>query len=75
MTIKSATLVTTGITFAVIRSTMRSTVSLFGRDFDMELRCKVSDFKRWQFGYEGQGDKFNTCEYWFGPLYFLTNKL
>lgn len=59
----------------VTRFIIRFTGNLFGRDSDLDLWCKVSDFQNWQFGYEREDGQFNTREYWLGPLYLVTNTL
>lgn len=75
MTIASNNIATQGVVFGATNTIIRSMSRLAGRDADFDLWCNVSDFQNWQFGYERQGDQFNTREYWCGPLYLITNKL
>ena len=65
----------TGILLDTTRFIIRSMSSLFGRDSDIGLWCKVSDFQKWQIGRERHDDQFSTREYWLGPIHLVTNTL
>lgn len=64
-----------GVALSATRFIIRSISKLFGRDSDLDLWCKVSDFQSWQFGHVREDDQFNTREYWLGPLHLVTSTL